>query len=230
MYLHLHVRTCRLAPFPYLGKGRTDYAEIWCVVRDSLARLFTKVYDGVHLHVRMCARADVPVLRIPVAPLSYLGIGWTDRAEIWYVVSDPLARLFAKVKSGAQLHVRTYPPLFYLVNGWMDCAEIWCEAGGPLAMHFTRDGGYLHGQTGNCHSFKYIYSLPLVHRPKGVLPLIEQTYHSAKIASEWDAWSCRYKRFKNVAMAALTAGALTNFSPLFSGATAYARNKSPTHC
>ena len=36
-------------------------------------------------------------------------------------------------------------------------------------MHFTHDGGYLHEHKGNCNTFKHIYSLPLVHRPKGVL-------------------------------------------------------------
>ena len=32
-------------------------------------------------------------------PLSYLRIGWTDWADVWFVLSDPLARLFA-TKSG----------------------------------------------------------------------------------------------------------------------------------
>ena len=99
--VYLHVRTCRCAPFPYLGNGRMDCAEIWCVVRDSLAKRFTKAYGRVHLHVRTCAPADVPLFRI-------LENGWTDCAEIWYVVRDPLARLFAKVNDGAQLHVRTF--------------------------------------------------------------------------------------------------------------------------
>ena len=35
------------------------------VFRDSLARRFANVWGGIHLHVRTCARADVP--------LSYLG-------------------------------------------------------------------------------------------------------------------------------------------------------------
>ena len=66
--VQLHVLTCAradVAHFSYLGNGWTDCAEIWCVVRDPLARRFTEVYAGVHR-----ARADVPLL--------YLGIGWTD--------------------------------------------------------------------------------------------------------------------------------------------------------
>ena len=70
----------------------------------------TQVMGGVHLHVRTCARADVP-------PFPYLGNGWTDCAEIWCVVRDPLARLFAKVNGGAQLHVRTCAPLFRITAG-----------------------------------------------------------------------------------------------------------------
>ena len=35
-----------------------------------------------------------------------------DCAEIWYVVRDPVARLFVKVKCGAQLYVRKCAPLF----------------------------------------------------------------------------------------------------------------------
>ena len=62
----------------------------------------TQVMGGVHLHMRTCARADVP-------PFLYLGNGWTDCAEIWCVARDPLAKLFAKVNGGAHLHVRTCP-------------------------------------------------------------------------------------------------------------------------
>ena len=77
------------------------------MVRDP--RRFAKLYGGVHLHMRTCVRADVPLL--------YLGISWTDLAEIWHVVSDPLARLFAKVESGTQLHVRTRLAPFWLFDG-----------------------------------------------------------------------------------------------------------------
>ena len=58
--VHVHVRTCRCALFPYLGNGWTDCAEIWCVVRNPLARLFAKVNGGAQLHVRTCS----PLFRI----------------------------------------------------------------------------------------------------------------------------------------------------------------------
>ena len=61
--VHLYVRTGARAdvpPFPYLGNGWTDCAEIWVVVRDSLAWRFTKVNAGVEVHVRTCA----PLFRI----------------------------------------------------------------------------------------------------------------------------------------------------------------------
>ena len=48
-------------------------------------------------------------------------------------------------------------------------------------MHFTCDGGYLHEHTGNCHTFKHIYLLPLVHRPKGVLLVLVHYRYSATI-------------------------------------------------
>ena len=56
--------------------------------------------------MRTCTRAYVP-------PFPHLGSGWTDCAEIWRVVRDPEARLFAKVNGGAQLHVRACAPLFH---------------------------------------------------------------------------------------------------------------------
>ena len=39
--VHLHVRTCSISEMagPFLGKGWTDCAEIWCVVRNSPASL-----------------------------------------------------------------------------------------------------------------------------------------------------------------------------------------------
>ena len=84
------------------------------------------------------------------------------------MVSGPLAWLFARAKSGAHLHMRTCSLLFVSWKQLDGCAEIWCMAWGPLAMHFTHDERYLHEYTGNCHTFKHIYSLPLVYRPKGV--------------------------------------------------------------
>ena len=61
------------------------------------------------MHVRTCARADVP-------PFPYLGDGLTDCAEIWYAVRDlldkhfkrvPLAKRFTEVDGGVHVHART---------------------------------------------------------------------------------------------------------------------------
>ena len=62
----------------------------------------TQVMSGVHLHVRS---ADVP-------PFPHLGNGWTDCADIWFVVRDPLAWCFTKVNGEVQVHVRTCAPPF----------------------------------------------------------------------------------------------------------------------
>ena len=55
-----HVRI----PFPYLGNDWTDCAEIWCEVRDLLAKHFAQVKSGVHLHVRTCYLFSVPRERL----------------------------------------------------------------------------------------------------------------------------------------------------------------------
>ena len=59
---------------------------------------------GVLQQSRMCGRH---VRTGACARFSYLGNGWTDCAEIWCVVSDPLARSFANVQDGVYLNVRT---------------------------------------------------------------------------------------------------------------------------
>ena len=64
-----------------------------------------KVMGGVHLHVRTG--------RV-VPPFPHLGNGWTDCAEIWFVVKDPLAWRFTEVNGGEQVHVLTCLPLFHI--------------------------------------------------------------------------------------------------------------------
>ena len=82
-----------------------------------------QVMDGMHLHVRTCARADE-------LPLSYLGNGWTDSAEIWCVIRNQLSKRFAQVKSGVHLHVSTCIPLFHFSGtaGWIALKfHVWLE-------------------------------------------------------------------------------------------------------
>ena len=103
-----------------------------------------------------------------MAPL--IGNGWTDCAEIWYVVRDSLAKRFPKVNvryvrrctAARELVGITFP---YLVNGRMDCTEIWCVARRPVALRFTQDGRFCTNAR-ITHTFKHIYSPPLVHRQK----------------------------------------------------------------
>ena len=51
---------------------------VWLEI--NYAMRFTPLRSGVHLHVR--------------SPFPYLGNGWADCAEIWYVVRNHLARQF----------------------------------------------------------------------------------------------------------------------------------------
>ena len=67
------------------------------------------------------------------------------------------------------MHVLT--PFPYLGNGWTDSAETWCAVRGPIAIPFIkwRISARTHVQL---YTLKHICSLPLVHRPKGVLLVI----------------------------------------------------------
>ena len=70
-WVQLHMQ---MSHFSHRRNCWTDYAEIWRVVRDPLARRFTEVNDRAHVHVR--------------APFLYLGNDSTDFAETWRVVGD----------------------------------------------------------------------------------------------------------------------------------------------
>ena len=89
-----------LAAKLYFRNGSADRDKIWCVLGHQASMHITQAMGWVHLHVRTCARADVP-------PFSYLENGWTDGAEIWYVVRDSLAKRCTKVEGRVRLSVRT---------------------------------------------------------------------------------------------------------------------------
>ena len=111
-------------------------------------------------YICTCARADV--LLIGISETS-----WWIALKFRWVVRDPSARHLQKLRVG---HSCTCAPFFsYLGNGWTECAASWWVLRGPLALRFTKDRGYPHERTCNCIHFKHICSLPLVHRPKGVL-------------------------------------------------------------
>ena len=54
-------------------------------------------------------------------------------------------------------------------NSRTDCAEISRLFRGPLAMCFTQDGDICFSAGVTVHTFKHIYSLPLVYLPKCTL-------------------------------------------------------------
>ena len=74
------------------------------MLRDEAAVHNAQVMSGT------CSRADVP-------PFPYLVNGWTDCAEIWYVVRDPLAGRFTEVDDEVQLHVRTCARFLFRICG-----------------------------------------------------------------------------------------------------------------
>ena len=84
-------------------------------------------------YICTCARADM-------SPFPDLENGWTDCAEIWYVVRDPLARLFAKVNGGAQLHcTHALAHPFFVSRKRLDgLPEIWYVVRDPLGKRFTK--------------------------------------------------------------------------------------------
>ena len=104
-----------------------------------------QVMGGIYLYVRTCARVDEP-------PPSYLGNGWMDCPEIWFVDRHKLPKRFAQVKSGVHLRVRTCVPFSYLGNGWTVCAEIWCVVRKQLDMRFTQTNGGVHLHVHTCQS------------------------------------------------------------------------------
>ena len=93
----------------------------------------TQFMGGVHLYVRTRARADVP-------PFPYLGNGWSDCAEIRFVVRDPFAWRISKFNERIHVHVRTCTPLLRISGTAGRIALKLGGVRGPLAMRFTQNG------------------------------------------------------------------------------------------
>ena len=140
--VHLHVLTCVRAdvpPFTYLGNTGRIALKFGMWLESHHQGFLQKLRVG---HSCTCA------------PLfSYLGNGWTDCAEICYVVRDPLAKRFTKADvryvrtCSCARRVQLHPPGIpspYLGNGWTDCTEIWCVASGPVTMEFYTGWEILH--------------------------------------------------------------------------------------
>ena len=61
---HVPRERCQNWPLIKLRNGFADCDQIWCIIKDQAAMHNTQVMAGVHLHVRTCTRADVPLFRI----------------------------------------------------------------------------------------------------------------------------------------------------------------------
>ena len=72
--VYLHVRTCRCPPFPYLGNGCTDCAEILYVVSDPLAQRFAEV-DVRYVRTCSCTQTQSALLYVRMCAFPYLGNG-----------------------------------------------------------------------------------------------------------------------------------------------------------
>ena len=126
---HLHMRTCRCAPFLYLRNGWTDCAEIWCVVvRDTLARRLTKVKSVVLLHGRTCKRADEPLFRTSEM---------AGRISLKFGVLLENQAPYKSLGWGTAAHSYSCTTSSYLVSGWTDCAKIWHAVRDLLDKRFT---------------------------------------------------------------------------------------------
>ena len=106
----LHVHNCAPAPFPYLGNGWTDCAEIYCVVRDPSARRFTKVLG----RVQQQARAH---------PSSVSGERLGGWCRNLIMVRGALAMCLhvSRVARIARVH-----PSYIPFNNRVLCYKIWC--------------------------------------------------------------------------------------------------------
>ena len=74
-------------------------------LRDQVAVYISRLMGVVHY---TCARAHEQMC----SPSRISQMAWTDCAEIWYVVTDPLGRRFTELYNGVQLHVHTCASFF----------------------------------------------------------------------------------------------------------------------
>ena len=91
--------TCADADFLqcFVSRERLDVRALKFGVWLDINKLCVLHYTGMDAS----ARAHLRV------PLPYLGNGWTDCAEILYVVRDQFARQLTQISGGVHLHVRT---------------------------------------------------------------------------------------------------------------------------
>ena len=102
----------------------------------------------------------------------YLGDGWTDCSELWYVVVGLKAMRFISTRSGEHCTYARAHHFSYLSNRWSFVMKF-------VVLLDTHQLCVVHRLSNICasartavHSFKHIYLLPLVHRPEGFLLVI----------------------------------------------------------
>ena len=166
-------------PFPYLGSGSTDCAEIWCVVRDPLAKRFAQVKSGVDLHLRTCHLFSVSWDRLDQLRWN-LVCGYGSTCSVLQSCYDK--------GYYACSHVRT--SFSYLGILWTHHVAIWCVF---RPINYALYSGYTWRISASAQVkmnilFKHIYcSLPLVHRPKDVLLV--------KMVQYFTGWSRLFEMF-----------------------------------
>ena len=91
----------------------------------------------MHLHVRTCARADVPLFSVS--------------REIWCVIRGPLAMRFKLLRVELIVHTCARAHHFsHLRDRRTFCSKIWCAVRHALSARFAQDGGHLHERTCSC--------------------------------------------------------------------------------
>ena len=89
-----------------------DFTEIWCAVRELLARHLTRVWAGVQLHVRTC----ISLFCISEVA-GWIVLKFCMRLEAHYISvlqEVPLAKHFTEVNGGVhvQVHTCVHSPFF----------------------------------------------------------------------------------------------------------------------
>ena len=144
--------------FHISGTAGADFTEI-CIVREPFARILHKFWMGY-----ICTRERMHPFSVSMRCV-----------DTWCATTEQVAMRFIHVASGVHFHVRTHFP--YLKNRGIRRAKILCIVIEPSTMSFTQ---VMTGDSRTCAratapTFKPIYWLQLVHLPKDILLVCENT-------------------------------------------------------
>ena len=142
--------------------------QIWCVFRSQAAMHITVLHRSWVGYI--CAH----VCTYRCAPFPYLGNGWTDCAEMWFVVRDPLVWRFIKVNggTGAGAHVRTHFPYSGTAGRIALQLGVWLGDHQLCIFQRTEIRATVQRATSTratVNTFKHICLFPLVYRPTVLL-------------------------------------------------------------